>query len=152
MKVLGKQPWTSEAFKHISLSGTCSVRFYYNHLIFNQVNRECNTSLNTSHLCHKLALQSFITYWSKTFMFRGRQADSEAQRHSSSLQTGVGLEGWWGVQGSVRQTRGWSGSCCIHWGRALRMALTSSATAVRANSNWSWREQERFKARYIVYI
>lgn len=25
-----------------------------------------------------------------------------------------------------------------HWGRALRMAFTSSATAVRANSNWSW--------------
>ena len=23
-----------------------------------------------------------------------------------------------------------------HWGRALRMAFTSSATAVRANSNW----------------
>lgn len=25
-----------------------------------------------------------------------------------------------------------------HWGKALRMAFTSSATAVRANSNWSW--------------
>lgn len=30
----------------------------------------------------------------------------------------------------------------FHWGRALRMALTSSATAVKANSNWSWRQQE----------
>lgn len=28
-----------------------------------------------------------------------------------------------------------------HWGRALRMAFTSSATAVRANSNWSWEGQ-----------
>lgn len=30
-----------------------------------------------------------------------------------------------------------------HWGRAFRMALTSSATAVRANSNWSYRGRER---------
>lgn len=30
------------------------------------------------------------------------------------------------------------GSQGSHWGRALRMAFTSSATAVRANSNWSW--------------
>lgn len=28
-----------------------------------------------------------------------------------------------------------------HWGRALRMAFTSSATAVKANSNWSWEGQ-----------
>lgn len=29
-----------------------------------------------------------------------------------------------------------------HWGKALRMAFTSSATAVRANSNWSWGRAE----------
>lgn len=28
-----------------------------------------------------------------------------------------------------------------HWGRAFKMAFTSSATAVRANSNWSWKGQ-----------
>lgn len=28
-----------------------------------------------------------------------------------------------------------------HWGKALRMAFTSSATAVRANSNCSWRDR-----------
>lgn len=44
--------------------------------------------------------------------------------------------------GAVRQTGGWSGSYWFHWGRALRMALTSSATAVRANSNWSWKKEE----------
>lgn len=33
------------------------------------------------------------------------------------------------------------GAPWAHWGRALRMAFTSSATAVRANSNWSWEGQ-----------
>lgn len=38
------------------------------------------------------------------------------------------------------------GSVCeslLHWGRAFRMAFTSSATAVNANSNCSWRQKER---------
>lgn len=35
-----------------------------------------------------------------------------------------------------------TGPSWFHWGRALRMALTSSATAVKANSNWSWIQQE----------
>lgn len=44
---------------------------------------------------------------------------------------GVGAPSWGGGGG-------WG----LHWGRALRMALTSSATAVRANSNWSWKREE----------
>ena len=30
-----------------------------------------------------------------------------------------------------------------HWGKALRMAFTSSATAVSANSNCSWRDRRK---------
>lgn len=41
------------------------------------------------------------------------------------------------------RSRGWRGESGLHWGRALRMALTSSATAVRANSNWSWKPEWR---------
>lgn len=32
-----------------------------------------------------------------------------------------------------------------HWGKALRMVFTSSATAVSANSNCSWRDERKDK-------
>lgn len=49
-----------------------------------------------------------------------------------------------GGQGDGRETRGkvgaggGGGGPRHHCGSAFRMAFTSSATAVRANSNWSW--------------
>lgn len=53
-------------------------------------------------------------------------------------------------KGKLWQGEG-AGSYWFHWGRALRMALTSSATAVRANSNWSW-EQEAIHVRTENYL
>lgn len=37
----------------------------------------------------------------------------------------------------------WLSSAAGHWGRAFKMAFTSSATAVSANSNWSWSQRKR---------
>ena len=52
-------------------------------------------------------------------------------RASAQIDAHTGKEG---VEAGL-PTEGLQGS---HWGKALRMAFTSSATAVRANSNWSW--------------
>lgn len=84
----------------------------------------------------------------------GERLGRFAPSHIPCFTTGHAQEGprqWgWGKGGGTQRdahtgkegaeaglpTEGPQGS---HWGRALRMAFTSSATAVRANSNWSWR-------------
>lgn len=53
-------------------------------------------------------------------------AQIDAHAGKEGVEAGLPIEG---PQGS-------------HWGKALRMAFTSSATAVRANSNWSWGKVE----------
>lgn len=40
----------------------------------------------------------------------------------------------------------------LHCGRAFKMAFTSSATAVRANSNWSWAGEKREEIRKIPHV
>ena len=46
-----------------------------------------------------------------------------------------------GLQGETGRGRTQNGGSPLYCGRDLRMALTSSATVVKANSNCSWREK-----------
>lgn len=60
----------------------------------------------------------------------GAELAGVAVRASAQIDAHAGKEG---VEAGL-PIEGPQGS---HWGKALRMAFTSSATAVRANSNWS---------------
>ena len=68
---------------------------------------------------------------------RARHAQEGPRRRAGTRGASTWKEAHTGGEGADAglPTEGPQGS---HWGRALRMAFTSSATAVRANSNWSW--------------
>lgn len=66
---------------------------------------------------------------------------SRRAEHAQEVTGGAVRSGYTEMRTQAKRDRGWAacqGAPGSHWGRALRMAFTSSATAVRANSNWSW--------------
>lgn len=69
---------------------------------------------------------------------RGRQEQSQQHKQRFTGRTaplaGLREHAKLGGTGGRREGR----APCHHCGSAFRMAFTSSATAVNANSNWSW--------------
>ena len=96
-------------------------------------------SLNASHLSYTGILLDLIFIFFLTLL--GFKASATVHKDAYIIVQRKGK-----VRGRVwvRHTGSWAGSCWFHWGRALRMAFTSSATAVSANSNWSWKPQQRW--------